>query len=69
MPAGTPREIVNRVNAAWVKTAAMPETIEKMRSAGFEPLSGTPDQLAAAVNSETVRWARVIKDASIVMAE
>ena len=69
MPAGTPREIVNRVNAAWVKTAAMPETIEKMRTAGFEPLSGTPEQLGSFVSSETARWAKVIKDANIVMAE
>ena len=68
-PAGTPREIVNRLNAAWVKTAALPETIEKMRAAGFEPMAGTPEQLNAFINSETARWAKVIKDANIVMVE
>jgi len=68
-PAGTPKEIVGRLNAAWVKTAALPETIEKMKAAGFEPMSGTPEQLNAFINSETARWAKVIKDANIVMVE
>ena len=68
-PAGTPRDIVNRLNAAWLKTAALPETIEKMRGAGFEPMSSSPEQLTAFINSETARWAKVIKDANIVMVE
>jgi len=68
-PAGTPREMVNRLNAAWVKTAALPETIEKMRGAGFEPLTSTPEQLNAFINAETVRWAKVIKDANITVTE
>jgi tripartite-type tricarboxylate transporter receptor subunit TctC len=69
VPAGTPREMVNRLHAAWVKTAALPETIEKMRAAGFEPLSSTPEQLNAFINAETVRWAKVIKDANITVTE
>ena len=35
-PAGTPRDIVNRLNAEWIKIAAMPDTKEKMQNAGFE---------------------------------
>jgi tripartite-type tricarboxylate transporter receptor subunit TctC len=45
-PAGTPRDIVTRLNTEWVKIAAMPDTTEKMQSAGVEPLSGTPEQFA-----------------------
>ena len=61
--------MIARLNAAWVKTAGLPETIEKMKSAGFEPLSGTPEQLGEFISAETARWAKVIKDANIVMVE
>ena len=68
-PAGTPREFIDRLNAAWVKAAAQPETIEKMRAAGFEPLSSTPEQLAQFIRTENVRWAKVIQDAKIPAIE
>ncbi len=65
-PAGTPRDIVTRLNAEWVKIAAMPDVIEKMRSAGgAEPLSGTPEQFSEFIKTETVRWAKVIKEANL----
>jgi tripartite-type tricarboxylate transporter receptor subunit TctC len=68
-PAGTPRDIVNRLNAEWIKIAAMPDTKELMQNAGFEPLSGTPEQFADFIKIETVRWAKVIKDANIMSIE
>jgi tripartite-type tricarboxylate transporter receptor subunit TctC len=64
-PAGTPKDIIDRLNAAWAKAAAQPDTIEKMRAAGFEPLASTPAELADFVRAETARWAGVIKDANI----
>ncbi len=64
-PAGTPREIVQRLNAAWVKSAATPDTMEKMQSASVETMSGTPEQFAAMIRSEIPRWGKVIKDAGI----
>jgi len=45
-PAGTPREIIQRLNAEWIKIVAMPDTIEKMKSAGTDPISSTPEQFA-----------------------
>jgi tripartite-type tricarboxylate transporter receptor subunit TctC len=64
-PAGTPRDIISRLNAEWVKIAAMPDTKEKMRKAEYEPMSSTPEQLADFIKAETVRWGKVIKDAKI----
>jgi len=64
-PAGTPRDIVARLNAEWTKIAAMADTKEKMQSAGFEPLSSTPDQFAAFIKEEIIRWGKVIKDANL----
>ena len=64
-PAGTPREIVTRLNGELVKIIAMPDTKEKMQNAGFEPLSSTPEKFAEFVKTEIVRWGKVIKDANI----
>jgi len=65
-PAGTPRDIVNRLNAEWIGVAAMPDTIEKMQKAGLEPLSGTPEQFSKFLKAEIARWGKVAKDANIV---
>ncbi len=64
-PAGTPRDIVTRLNGELVKIIAMPDTKEKMQNAGFEPLSSTPEKFAEFVKTEIVRWGKVIKDANI----
>ena len=64
-PAATPRAIVSRVNREWNAAAAMPDTLEKMQTAGIETLSGTPEQFAALIKLEVARWAKVVKDANI----
>jgi tripartite-type tricarboxylate transporter receptor subunit TctC len=64
-PAGTPRDIITRLNAEWIKIAAMPDIREKMQSAGFEPMTSTPENFAEFVKTEIVRWGKVIKDANI----
>jgi tripartite-type tricarboxylate transporter receptor subunit TctC len=66
-PAGTPREIIQRLNAEWIKIVAMPDTIEKMKSAGTDPISSTPEQFTEFIKTETVRWARVIKEANLTV--
>jgi tripartite-type tricarboxylate transporter receptor subunit TctC len=64
-PAGTPRDIVNRLSEEWTKIAAMPDVKEKMQSVEFEPISSTPEQFSEFLKSETVRWGKVIKEANI----
>ncbi len=64
-PAGTPREIINRLNAEWIKIEAQGDTREKMAAAGYDPMTSTPDQFAEFIKSEMVSWAKVIKDANI----
>jgi len=63
--AGTPRDIVERLNAEIVRALAAPEVREKLAASGIEPLTDTPDEFAKFIRSETVRFARVIKDAGI----
>jgi tripartite-type tricarboxylate transporter receptor subunit TctC len=64
-PSGTPRDIVNRLNAEWIRSVAMPDVKEQFENAGFEPLSSTPEQFAELIKTETIGWAKVIKEANI----
>jgi tripartite-type tricarboxylate transporter receptor subunit TctC len=64
-PAGTPRDIVSRLNEEWLKIAAMADTRERMQAAGYESMSSTPEQYGEFIKAEIVRWARVITDAKL----
>jgi tripartite-type tricarboxylate transporter receptor subunit TctC len=64
-PAGTPREIVNRLNSELHKALASADLKERLAGAGIEPLTSTPDHFSGFIKSETVRYARIIKEAGI----
>ncbi len=64
-PAGTPRDIINRLNLELNKVVTTPEVRERLTAAGVEPMTNTPEQFASFIKSETVRYAKVIKDAGI----
>jgi tripartite-type tricarboxylate transporter receptor subunit TctC len=64
-PAGTPRAIVTRLNAESVKAMAAPEIRERLAGLGGEPLSGSPEDVAAFLRKEYEQWGRVIRDAGI----
>lgn len=62
-PAGTPRDVVAKLNADIVRILAQPETREKLIGQGLEPVGGTPETFAAYIKAEIAKWARVIKAA------
>jgi tripartite-type tricarboxylate transporter receptor subunit TctC len=64
-PAGTPREIIDRLNAETTKVMQTPETRERLLAVGGEPATGTPEQAADFLRIEFARWSKVIKDAAI----
>jgi len=64
-PAATPRDIIMRLNSELVKALAAPDLKERLQSVGFEPMTATPEQFAEYIKLETVRWAKVIKDANV----
>ena len=64
-PAGTPREIIQRLNAESTKIINSPEVTDRFVKQGVEPRTGTPEQFGDMVKTEVVRWAKVIKDAGI----
>ena len=64
-PAGTPKEIVDRLNAEVQKIIADPEARKRIAVTGFDAFSGPPETLAAFIQSELVTWGKLIKDAGI----
>jgi len=60
-PAGTPPEVVKRLNAEIVKIVNSPEVREKLVGLGAEPAPNTPEEFAAMVQSEVGKWADVVK--------
>ena len=64
-PAGTPKDIVDRLNAEIQKIIANPEAQQRIAVTGFEVSSGPPESLAAFIQSELVNWGKLIKDAGI----
>jgi len=64
-PAGTPREIINRLNAEFTKATTAPDMQPRFATAGVEPLTSTPEEFASFIRSEAARFAKVIKDAGI----
>jgi tripartite-type tricarboxylate transporter receptor subunit TctC len=61
-PAGTPRDIVNRLNAQVVRMLADPELAKRFASQGAEPMSNTPEQLAQYRRAEFERWRKLIAE-------
>jgi tripartite-type tricarboxylate transporter receptor subunit TctC len=64
-PAGTPKDVLDKLHRETVKTLAMPEVRKKFDELGLEPVGNTPAELAAIIRKETPEWAKVIKDAGI----
>ncbi len=60
-PAGTPPEIVGRLNAEVNKILALPDVRERLAGIGADPIGGTPQQFGALVQSEIAKYAEVIK--------
>ena len=64
-PAGTPRGIVNQLNAEINRMVQQSEVRERLLGLGLVPVGGTPAALGDYLKSEITRWAKVVKDAGI----
>ena len=61
MPAGTPKDIIARMNADGQKAAKAPEFIKRMNDLGYEIIGGTSEQMASMIQSEIKRWGPIVK--------
>ena len=60
-PAGTPREVVNKVQADVARILATPEMRERFAGTGAQPVGDTPAQFAAFIRNEIEKWSGVVK--------
>jgi tripartite-type tricarboxylate transporter receptor subunit TctC len=60
-PAGTPREVVERLNAEVRKAMATPEISERLAKMGSSVVPGTADEFAQFIRAEVPRWAELVK--------
>lgn len=66
-PAGTPQDVIDRVNAAIKAAADDPAVQERLVGLGVEPVVSTPDELAARVVADDAKWGGVIEQAGITI--
>jgi len=64
-PAGTPRDVVQKLNAETVRILAMPDVRERFLAQGVEPAGGTPEQFADHIRAQMAKWAKVVADAGV----
>ncbi len=60
-PAGTPAEIINRLNSEMIKALKNPEFESRMRGMGLELYGTTPEQFAQFIKDENAKWGKVIR--------
>jgi tripartite-type tricarboxylate transporter receptor subunit TctC len=65
MPAGTPRPIVDSMNAALREAMKLPEVKARFAAIGAEPIGSTPQQLEAHLAAEMAKWGKIIQDRGI----
>jgi len=65
VPAGTPRPIINKLNADLRKTMASPEVNEKLATIGGNLNVGSPDEMSVLLRDELMRWTKLAKDVGI----
>jgi tripartite-type tricarboxylate transporter receptor subunit TctC len=64
-PAGTPRTVVDMLNAAGNALLSQPDFARRLNDMGLQPVGGTPDAFARTLSSSTAQWAAIIKASGI----
>jgi tripartite-type tricarboxylate transporter receptor subunit TctC len=64
-PAGTPKEVVARLNQEFNKALQQPALRKRLADEGADPTGGTPQQFAALIKDDMVRWGKVVKDSGV----
>jgi tripartite-type tricarboxylate transporter receptor subunit TctC len=64
-PAGTPNQIITKLNADVLKVMSRSDVEGQLFSQGYETLTSTPEELGTYVKTEIAKWSKVIRDANI----
>lgn len=66
-PAGTPQDIVTRLNVEMVKIINTPDFKKRMAEVGAEPIGNGPSEMAKQIKDDTEKYARLVKEANVVI--
>src|SRR5262249_22678193 len=66
-PAGTPKDVIAKLNAETVRVLALPELKEKTRSQGIELGGSTPEEFAAFIRADIAKWSKAIREMNITI--
>ena len=61
-PAGTPKPVVNRLNAEVLRIFRLPDVAERLKTLGLEAVLSSPEELATYQANEITKWTKVVKD-------
>jgi tripartite-type tricarboxylate transporter receptor subunit TctC len=63
VPAGTPKEVVDKLYSALMETMKTPEVVQRLGNGGVDVVTSAPGEFAKFVQSETDRWGKAVKEA------
>jgi tripartite-type tricarboxylate transporter receptor subunit TctC len=61
VPAATPKDIIQKLNAAAVQGAKAPEFQKRMHDLGYNIITGTPEEMGQKIQEELKRWGPIVK--------
>ncbi len=64
-PAGTPKDIITKLNTEIAKIQKMPDVLERLAKMGSEPIENTPEQMGDSIKEQMAQWAKVAKEAGL----
>ena len=64
-PAGTPRDVIDKLNAAAQKVLAQPAIRERLAGMGADAMGGTPEQFGNYIRDDFAKWTRIVRDANV----
>jgi len=64
-PAGTPKDIVAKLNTEFSKALQQPELKKRLGDEGADPLGGTPEQFAQVIRDDIARWGKIVKESGV----
>jgi tripartite-type tricarboxylate transporter receptor subunit TctC len=64
-PAGVPKDVIALLHREIVKALAQPDVKQRLAALGFDAVGSTPEELAATIKSDAIKWGKVIRDAGI----
>ncbi len=65
MPAGTPKPVIAKLNAALLDAMKQPDVRARFETMGAEPIGSSPDEVTAYLAHESARWSKLIAERGI----